>query len=240
MQYFKYFNKISYDLLGDGNYKTITNVFRRAKVNNQLLDEVTFYTYYDINNGERPDIVSYKLYGSINYHWTFSLLNPQLQNINEDWPFSSQELEHYVEEKYVGTILRVNTLNLATSFEIGEIVRGLISGASGKIISKDVNLKQILIERTGSGSTIDFQDNELIRGDTSEDYLNMHSQREFRNAIHHYEDADGNIVDRFYPGAYEITNSEYEYSLNDRKTQIKVIRPEYVEYVTDKFKKVMA
>ena len=41
----------------------------------QLKDDTTSYGTYDILDGDRPDQVSFKLYGTPNYHWTFYYLN---------------------------------------------------------------------------------------------------------------------------------------------------------------------
>jgi hypothetical protein len=38
-------------------------------------DDAAFYTYYDIQNGDRPDQVSQKLYGRSDLHWTFAIMN---------------------------------------------------------------------------------------------------------------------------------------------------------------------
>ena len=40
-----------------------------------FVDEISAYRYFEISNGERPDIVSQRLYNTPNYHWTFFILN---------------------------------------------------------------------------------------------------------------------------------------------------------------------
>lgn len=231
MKYFQNFNTIKYDILGDGATREIADVFRKIKINPVFLDDITFYTYYTIPNGERPDSVSYKLYGKIDYHWTFQLLNPWLLDMRENWPMNTVELEHYIEEKYTDTALIISDLALASKFQIGETVQGLASNATGVIISKNVNLSELLINKT-SGN---FSGGELIYGQTSNDYLILDAERLHQNAIHHYELTDGTIVDRFEVGAQQITNYEYEIAINEQHTRIKVIRPELIQAVTKKF-----
>ena len=53
---------------------------------------------------------------------------------------------------------------------------------------------------------------------------------------HHYEDADGYVVDSDASGATAISNFLYEERLNDLKRQLSVIRPEYTGMITNELK----
>ena len=53
---------------------------------------------------------------------------------------------------------------------------------------------------------------------------------------HHYEDADGYVVDSDASGALAITNFIYEERLNDAKRQLSVIRPEYTPMIINELK----
>jgi hypothetical protein len=55
---------------------------------------------------------------------------------------------------------------------------------------------------------------------------------------HHYE-LDGYIVDQFQAGAQAVTNADYEYTLNDKKRSIKIIRPELVNRISLEFDTIM-
>lgn len=231
MQYFKNFGTIDYDINGDGKTRKITDVFRKIKVDPQFLDDITFYTFYSIRNGERPDNVSYKLYGKIDYHWTFVLLNPWLLDIRKDWPMNNLELEDYVFEEYSKDVLMINSIELATKYRVGESIQGLASDARGIITKKDPNLGYIVITKTNTKS---FSNGELVLGTTTNDYLTIQGERKEYNAPHHYE-LNNRTVDRFTNGALPITNYEYEIARNEANTRIKVIRPELIQAITEKF-----
>ena len=62
-----------------------------------LLTAEVFYETITVQDGERPDILSKRLYNDERYHWTFLLLNPQIKNIWDDWPMSSAQLLDYVQ-----------------------------------------------------------------------------------------------------------------------------------------------
>jgi len=46
------------------------------------------------------------------------------------------------------------------------------------------------------------------------------------NAVHHYENQDGMIVDAFTPGKIPVTNFEYEVLENEKKRECKILRRE--------------
>lgn len=55
------------------------------------------------------------------------------------------------------------------------------------------------------------------------------------NAIHHYENARGFVVNYDSPGAASISNLQYEDRLNENKRRIKVITPSMVDKVIQQF-----
>ena len=234
MRYFRNFKQVEFDIAGTGETQTITDFFRKARINPVILDNIVYYTYYNIKNGERPDVVSYKLYNSVNYHWTFSLLNPWLVDVRKDWPMSNTELEDYVNEKYKYDAIMISSYELANKFKIGETVQGLASGALAVVLSKDVNLGYVRVQKT-SGT---FLNGELLYGKTSGDYMTIDSYRSFVNAPHHFTTAN-EIVDRYTIGAQPVTNYEYEITTNDNNTRIKVIRPEYIQQIGTLFTKLV-
>ena len=97
--YFSYFPKGTYDLKGDGKEKLVTNLMARVKIRSKVLDEVSLYDYYDVPEGETPEITARKHFGSQYYHWVILMTN----NITDryyDWPLSSYEFENYITQKY--------------------------------------------------------------------------------------------------------------------------------------------
>lgn len=54
---------------------------------------------YVIKDGELPDMVSYRVYGSSKYEYVLLLTN-QIRNIYNEWPMSYSVFTNYIEEKY--------------------------------------------------------------------------------------------------------------------------------------------
>jgi hypothetical protein len=101
MSYFKHFQKVDYDVRGNGFTQKLTNLTQMSKIGTKILDDISLYNYYNIQEGERPDNVSYKLYGTVDYYWTFFLINQHLVNSFNDWPKDTAALKEFVESKYM-------------------------------------------------------------------------------------------------------------------------------------------
>jgi len=70
-----------------------------------LKDEVfqkdTLYVEYVVQNGERPEEVSKKIYDDEQYYWVILQINGITDYYNQ-WPLSLYELERYINKKYGG------------------------------------------------------------------------------------------------------------------------------------------
>jgi len=112
--FFSKFPTVQYDISGGGDYAVLTDISRTVDINNLNEDKVSYYTYYNIQNGDRPDVISQKLYGNSNYYWTFFILNDQLKTgISNAWPLPSADLENMISieyDKYSAMVIAPNLL----------------------------------------------------------------------------------------------------------------------------------
>ena len=97
--YFSQFPTSLYDIKGDGNDKLVTDLFRRIKVREKILNEFSLYEYYQVPNGESPEMTAYKHFGDSQLHWVVLLTN-SITDRYYDWPLNLQDFEAYVKEKY--------------------------------------------------------------------------------------------------------------------------------------------
>ena len=232
MKYFRYFPNLEYDLDDNGDVRLAKDLFRISKLVTNSKDNISFYREYTIQDGERPDHVSNSLYGTVDYYWTLFLVNDHIKNVYHDWPKSRQAFDEYLEHKYTTKYLGVNTYDFFDKFEVGETLQGLQSGATAKVVSKNTSLGWIEIDSV-SGT---FRANEIVRGLISQDFVTINGQGEFKDAAHHYEDGDGNYVERSTPNAAIVTNADYEFQKNEDKREIRVIRPEFVGRIAKQFR----
>ena len=73
-KYFETFPNRLYDLNGDGKFTLIKDIFRRMKVRENIKDNMALYATYDVQNGDTPEIISYKHFGTTDYFWIICLM----------------------------------------------------------------------------------------------------------------------------------------------------------------------
>jgi hypothetical protein len=99
-QYFNKFQKIYYDIDGTGkNIKYVTDIIHRAKFLKAILNNsIIFYPYF-VKDGETPEIIASKLYGSTQYYWIIMYAN-NIFSLWDDWPLSYDAMQAYLTQRY--------------------------------------------------------------------------------------------------------------------------------------------
>jgi len=98
-KYFETFPKRLYDINNNKNSTLVTDIFRRLKVRDNIKDNAALFARYDVQNGDTPESVSYKHFGSTDYFWVICLMN-DITDRFYDWPLTDQAFEAYVKDKY--------------------------------------------------------------------------------------------------------------------------------------------
>lgn len=200
MSYFEFFPDTSYRFGDEANPDTFENIAIYADVIDQIKENVAFYYDYTIEEFERPDQLSQKLYGTPIYHWTFFLLN---NNIRErGWPISNEELLEKAIELYPNTTLTTRTqitslnpsLTTDSIFQVGRTVSGNSSGATGTIVARNLNIGQIIINNV-VGTFADGESISSVAENGDVQTIVLESSSLEYNAAHHYENTSGEEVD---------------------------------------------
>ncbi len=100
MAFFRQFPTISYNTLSDGIINDVVDIFRHVDVNEVLIDNASTYTFYEIKNGERPDTVSSRLYGTPDYYWSFFIVNDSLKSGLKSWPMEYNQHKEWIDQEY--------------------------------------------------------------------------------------------------------------------------------------------
>lgn len=100
MSFFQLFPKTTYDFQLDGIQNSIVDIFRYVDVADDLVNNFTGYQFIDIQDGERPDQLSMRLYGTPDYYWTFFVMNDFLKDGLRSWPKGSYELSQAIDDHY--------------------------------------------------------------------------------------------------------------------------------------------
>ena len=99
MSYFENFPQIFYDSKGDRKYTVLTNLLSRVKLIDGAKKNIVDFDYYDVKDGETPEMIAHKYYDDVNLHWTIMVVNDVI-DYYEDWPMSVQKFEEFVKNKY--------------------------------------------------------------------------------------------------------------------------------------------
>tara|TARA_B100001057_G_scaffold84242_1_gene80088 strand:+ start:7400 stop:7954 length:555 start_codon:yes stop_codon:yes gene_type:complete len=99
MSYFEILPKIYYDSKGDGKFDLLTNIMTRVKLRDDVKNDIFAYDYYDIQDGETPEMIAHKYYNDPELHWTILIAN-NITDYYSEWPMSVQRFEEFVNDKY--------------------------------------------------------------------------------------------------------------------------------------------
>ena len=143
MPYFTNFPKVDYKFGSEDFTVQFPNLSAYSDVLDSVKQNSSFYANYTIKRGERPDHTSQRLYNDPSYHWTFYLLNDGIRE--SGWPVNQYELDVLIKGNHPNTVI-VTRSEIFDKFLVGSVVVGGLSGASGTIIKRNINLGQIFIE----------------------------------------------------------------------------------------------
>ena len=141
--FFANFPLIGYNFGNETNPALFQDISAYIKIIDDLRDDIAFYTTVHIQDYDRPDNFSYKLYGTTEFYWTFYYLNDDLRE--SGWPLPQQDLLPKAKVDYPHRAV-TTTGNISKTFLPGHTVTGAISGTTGTVIKRYLDLGQIIIE----------------------------------------------------------------------------------------------
>ena len=104
MTYFRELPNLNYqstssDRSSSRDYVVVKNIFRRAKLRDDLKYIFTSLVDYYIKDGVRPDQVADNVYGDPELDWVV-LTSANIINVRDEWPLDSYEIYNYAFNKY--------------------------------------------------------------------------------------------------------------------------------------------
>lgn len=217
--YFRYVPQFDYvsRVVGDTNisdYERTTNLFRRAKLREDIFGNLQFFTKYDIIGDERPDNVAFKFYEDETLDWIV-LLSNNILNIFDEWPKTQKGFENYLREKYSAVyqnkILRAKDIQLSLSEE--EAFQETLA---------DVHHYETIEVKNSLGVTV------VPAGlNVAENY-----------SVNFYDPTDK--AQRIITGITKpVSNYEYESNIEDGKRNIFILKPRYLNVVLEDIERIM-
>jgi len=211
------------------------------------IGDVVRYDKYYITDKETPDNLAYKLYGDATKHWIFYLLNP---NLKEGWPYSDQEIERFIENKYgsysflafanedvysidftgvdassVEFYLDPNSEPLDISlYQFDYSRRAFIISQKPDDTEWMTSLETIYIQLPNISNKISLMVNSNNCRYLMKNAIHSYSSKSYRDALEN-EDTSLNA----------ITFEEYEIQINERKKFIRVLNTNDAEKVSQQY-----
>lgn len=234
-----FFNKFpkklySFDLVANSTV-AVTDVLSRIRFNSKIINSVSAYTKYQLQDGDTPEIVAYKAYGDVEYHWAIILIN-NLKDPYFDFPLPINALESIILKKYGYTGIEqaydnVHHYVLETTSTLNEA--GITT----------TNVKNTIITL----QQYSYKDNALITlaNTPTVAYVYPHNSS---NTIYFKANNSGQntanstnatatlqIVERVKP----ISIYDYEIELNESKREIKLLKQEYLEPLSSELNRML-
>ena len=87
------------DPKSSNEYSLVKNFFKRAKLRDDIFENVAFFEKFNIKGDDRPDNVAFQVYGDPTLDWVV-LMSNNIVNVQSEWPLSNENFYEYLIDKY--------------------------------------------------------------------------------------------------------------------------------------------
>ncbi len=247
--YFNEFPNIYYPFkIGEKDVlRIVKDITTNVRIRKEVLSGITVYDTYDMQDGDTPDIIASKYYGSSLYHWAIMLAN-DMYDYQRDFPRSTQVLDEYVDDKY-------NKFE-AVSWSYGEIAITATIPGHGIVVTEGevIRIENAYVDVDGVVQRCENVEGGLDVTGVTEDTITFLATGDLEGTpvggltlytydqqyqTHHYEldgyvvnaDSEHSSIQLERTGAIRVTNYEHETALNDAKRILKLITPDVVSQI---------
>lgn len=251
----QYYSKINYPF-PDGNalkYLQVTDILTRVNLYLSEEDKEKYLATYSLDNGERPEDVSFSLYGDTKLFWTVLYAN-EMHDYIAEWYKTEEQIYEYALQKYgednldeIHSIIDeynnvVGSVFNKTGTYVGDAVTDIITITSAG--HRYTTVDNVYLHFTsGNGETGTYNVYQVINDNifTVQAVLPSNTSGSVictkiaADAVWMYDDIDV-MAPSYTFDVRGITNYEYELIENEKKRIINVIRPDYIESFVSKFR----
>lgn len=94
---FEYVSRLPDAKISD--YITVKNLFKKGKLREDIFQNLSVFTKYQIKGDDRPDNVAFELYGDSSLDWVI-LVSNNIINIQTEWPLPQNDFDELMLGKY--------------------------------------------------------------------------------------------------------------------------------------------
>ena len=165
---FDYVNRTS-DGKNISDYTAVKNLFKKGKLREDIIENLTLFEKYTIIGDDRPDNVAYEVYGDATLDWVV-LTSNNIINVYDEWPMSQQSFDTYLTQKY---LFNYNLIyNGIHHYESKEV-----RNSQGVVIFP----KGITVEATQTVSYYDYYDEKQVTIDVAVPITNYEYEEKLNN-----------------------------------------------------------
>jgi hypothetical protein len=190
------------------NYVPVKNIFRRAKLREDIFQNLSFFEKYEIQGDERPDNVAFKFYGDSTLDWVV-LLSNNILNVQTEWPLSQNTFDKVMLERYetydnfYNGVHHYETIETRDSLNNVILPGGIQMKNTWRTNGNFIEMSNSKISQVFSGNGITPTDTATITLKTGLQGLTVGS-----------EVLVNNISESIYNGRYEVTSISLDASSN--------------------------
>ena len=120
---FEYVNRTA-DGRNISDYTTVKNLFKRGKLRDDIFEDLTYFTKYQVVGDDRPDNVAHEVYGDQTLDWLV-LLSNNIINVQTEWPLTNLAFSNYLTNKYK-TDANLNSVKYYKTIEVRNTLGAII------------------------------------------------------------------------------------------------------------------
>ena len=116
------------------DYITVKNFFKRGFLREDIFQNLTFFTKYQIQGNDRPDNVAFQVYNDSTLDWLVLIAN-NIVNIQNEWPLSNLDFDELMLDKYGSYDTLFNGIHHYETIEVKDARDVVIVNAGLKVES---------------------------------------------------------------------------------------------------------
>jgi hypothetical protein len=214
-KYFNFFPKTLYSLSNKStSADSVTNIIARFGFESTLKENSNIFYPYDIQDGDTPETIANKYYGSPERHWVVLLFN-DIIDPQYDWPLDQRTIIKYINDKYTanGSANVTSQTGLAWSQSNTKSYYKVVTRVTNNATKNTIKEKIELDANTYANVVISNSTKTLQSGTVIVETVSKETE----------------------------TYYDYELNLNESKRKIRLLRSEIVSQsgLLDEFKRVI-
>ena len=81
------------------DFEVVKNLFKRAVMREDIINDIVNFTKYSVQDDERPDQIAYDFYRDAGLDWVILTTN-NIIHVRDEWPMGNQDFLTYLNGKY--------------------------------------------------------------------------------------------------------------------------------------------